>query len=139
MQWIVAKTNKMNKLMLKAEDIVILMKLETVLLNAKNLPTNVVSAVFKTKLRPCFIGPFTVIAKKGIAFALNLPSKLRTHPVFNVGLIKPYHDPSLVDRKALAFEGGTSSPITASSSIALPGHPDVAGCTPPSAVACRPS
>ena len=35
-----------------------------VLINAKNLPTNVVSAVFKTKLRPCFIGPFAVVAKK---------------------------------------------------------------------------
>ena len=30
---------------------------DQVLLNAKNLPTNLVSAVFKTKLRPRFIGP----------------------------------------------------------------------------------
>ena len=40
---------------------------DQVLLNAKNLPTNVVSSVFKTKLRTRFIRPFTVIAKKGIA------------------------------------------------------------------------
>ncbi|GMF55635.1 unnamed protein product [Phytophthora fragariaefolia] len=39
-----------------------------VLLNAKNLPTHAVSAVFKTKLRPRFIGPFKVVAKKGLAF-----------------------------------------------------------------------
>ena len=35
---------------------------DQVILNAKNLPTNVVSAVFKTKLRRHFIRPFTVIA-----------------------------------------------------------------------------
>ena len=65
---------------------------DQVLLNAKNLPTNVVSAVFKKKLRPLFIGPFAIIAKKGIAYTLNLPRKLRTHPVFYIGLLKPYHD-----------------------------------------------
>ena len=54
---------------------------DQVLLNAKTLPTNVVSVVSKTKLRPCFIGPFT---KKGIAYTLNLPRKLRTHPVFKL-------------------------------------------------------
>ena len=67
------------------------------LLIAKNLPTNLVSFVFKTKLRPRYIGPFTVIAKKVLAYTLNLPRKLRTHPVFYVDLLKPYHDPSLVD------------------------------------------
>ena len=55
---------------------------DQVLLNAKKQPKNVVSAVFKTELRPRFIGPFTVIAKKGLAYTLNLPRKLRTHPVF---------------------------------------------------------
>ncbi|KAG3158903.1 hypothetical protein PC128_g21410 [Phytophthora cactorum] len=62
---------------------------DLVLLNAKNLPTNAVSAVFKTKLRPRFIGPFKVVAKKGLAYTLNLPKKMRTHPVFYVGLLKP--------------------------------------------------
>ena len=97
------------------------------------------SAVFKTKMRPRFIGPFAVIAEKGLASTLNLPRKLRTHPVSYVGLLKPYHDPSLVDRKALAPEGGTSSPLAASSSRAPPGHSAVAGCTPPSAVVSRPN
>ena len=51
-----------------------------VLLNAKNLPTNVVSSrsVFKTNLLPRFIGPFTVLAKKGLSyiqsFAQNAPT-----------------------------------------------------------------
>ncbi|GMF64223.1 unnamed protein product [Phytophthora fragariaefolia] len=66
---------------------------DLVLLNAKNLPTHGVSAVFKTKLRPRFIGPFKVVAKKGLAYTLNLPKKMRTHPVFYVGLLKPYVDP----------------------------------------------
>ncbi|POM58679.1 Pol protein putative [Phytophthora palmivora] len=56
-----------------------------------------VSAVFKTKLRPRFIGPFKVVAKKGLAYTLNLPKKMRTHPVFYVGLLKPYRDPSQVN------------------------------------------
>ena len=75
---------------------------DQVLLNAKNLPTNGVSAVFKTKLRPRFIGPLTVVAKKGLAYTLNLWRKLRTHPVFYVGLLKPYRDSSHVNLEALA-------------------------------------
>ncbi|GMF49677.1 unnamed protein product [Phytophthora fragariaefolia] len=66
---------------------------DLVLLNAKNLPTHPVSAVFKTKSRPRFIAPFKVVAKKGLAYTLNLPKKMRTHPVFYVGLFKPYLDP----------------------------------------------
>ena len=61
------------------------------------------STVFKTKLRPRFIGPFMVMAKKGLAYTLNLPRKLRTHPVLCVGLLKPYRDPSQVDWEALAL------------------------------------
>ena len=75
---------------------------DLVLLNAKNLPTHAVSAVFKTKLRPRFIGPFKVVAKKGLAYTLNLPKKMRTHPVFYVGLLSPYQDPVRVSPEALA-------------------------------------
>ncbi|KAG2815841.1 hypothetical protein PC118_g13578 [Phytophthora cactorum] len=49
---------------------------------------------FETKLRPRFIGPFKVVAKMGLAYTLNLPKKMRTHPVFYVGLLKPYQDPA---------------------------------------------
>ena len=55
---------------------------DQVLLNAKYLPTKVVSAVLKTKLGPRFTGPFTVVAKTELAYTLNLARKLRTHPVF---------------------------------------------------------
>ncbi|RAW21891.1 hypothetical protein PC110_g21666, partial [Phytophthora cactorum] len=49
-----------------------------------------VFAVFKTKPRSRFIGPFKVAAKKGLVYTLNLPKKMRTHPVFYVGLLKSY-------------------------------------------------
>ncbi|CAH0489197.1 unnamed protein product [Peronospora farinosa] len=75
---------------------------DQVLRYAKNLPTKVVSAVYKTKLRPRFIGTFTVVAKKGLAYTINLPRKLRTHPVFYVGMLKPYRNPSRVYAKAHA-------------------------------------
>ena len=77
----------------------------------KNLPTKVVSAVFKTKLRKRFIGPFTVIAKKELAYTLSLPCKLHTHTVLYVGLIKPYRDPSHVDLEALASTKRSSNQI----------------------------
>ena len=58
--------------------------------------------MFKTQLHPRFKGPFAIVAKKGLAYTLNLPQNLPAHPVFNVGLPKPYRDPSQVDREALA-------------------------------------
>ncbi|KAG2890239.1 hypothetical protein PC117_g24511 [Phytophthora cactorum] len=58
--------------------------------------------VFKTKLRPRFIGPFKIVAKKGLAYTLNLPKKMRTHPVFYVGLLKPFQDSAQVGVEALA-------------------------------------
>ncbi|KAG3180339.1 hypothetical protein C6341_g6970 [Phytophthora cactorum] len=54
----------------------------------------IVLAVFKTKLGPRFIGPFKVVTKKGLAYMLNLPKKMRTHPAFYVGLLKRYQDPA---------------------------------------------
>ncbi|POM80195.1 Pro-Pol protein [Phytophthora palmivora] len=76
-RWLKPKTFKRNKRMQEADEMF--------------------SAVFKTKLRPRFIGPFKVVAKKGLAYTLNLPKKMRTHPVFYVGLLKPYRDPSQVN------------------------------------------
>ena len=78
-----------------------------VLLNAKTIPTNVVSAVFKTKLRPRLTGQFTVTGKKGLAYTLNLPRKLRAHPLFFVVLLKPYRDPCLSKRKDLRQKEGS--------------------------------
>ncbi|GMF40025.1 unnamed protein product [Phytophthora fragariaefolia] len=70
---------------------------DQVLLNAKNLPIAAVFAVGSTKLRPRFIGPFTVIGVHGHAYTLDLPSAMATHPTFYVGLLKPYHSAAAID------------------------------------------
>ncbi|GMF35785.1 unnamed protein product [Phytophthora fragariaefolia] len=70
---------------------------EQVLLNAKYLPIAAVSAVGSTKLRPRFIGPFTVVGDHGHAYTLDLPSAMATHPTFYVGLLKPYHPAAAID------------------------------------------
>lgn len=75
---------------------------EYVLLNTKNLPIKAVSAVTKTKLCPRYIIPFKVVAKKGLAYTLDIPKRMQTHAVFYVGLLKPYHDPDRVNAEALA-------------------------------------
>ncbi|ETI30508.1 hypothetical protein F443_22369, partial [Phytophthora nicotianae P1569] len=43
-----------------------------------------------------------VVARKGLAYTLNLPKKMRTYPVFYVGLLKPYQDPARVSAESLA-------------------------------------
>ncbi|KAE8976812.1 hypothetical protein PR001_g25313 [Phytophthora rubi] len=50
-----------------------------------------------TKLRPRFVGPFTVIGVHGHAYTLNLPSSMATHPPFYVGLFKPYRQAGSVE------------------------------------------
>ncbi|KAE8907687.1 hypothetical protein PF005_g208 [Phytophthora fragariae] len=73
---------------------------DQVLLNAKNLPTQAVSAVGSTKLRPRFVGPFTVIGVHGHAYTLDLPSSMATHLTFYVGLLKPYHPAGLLSLRS---------------------------------------
>ncbi|GMF44509.1 unnamed protein product [Phytophthora fragariaefolia] len=80
---------------------------DQVLLNAKNLPTQAVSAVGSTKLRPRFVGPFTVIGVHGHAYTLDLPSSMATHPTFYVGLFKPYRPVAAAEP-----EGSIASPST---------------------------
>ena len=52
-----------------------------VLLNAKKLSIHVVLAVESTKPFPRFVRPFTVIGVHGNAYALNLPSAIKAHPI----------------------------------------------------------
>ena len=88
---------------------------EQAILNAKNIPTHAVSAVFKTKLRPRFYRTFHGRSQMGLAYTLNLPKKMHTHPVFYVGLLKPYRDPALVRAEAL-------EPHTRKVAAGPPGH-----------------
>ncbi|GMF59970.1 unnamed protein product [Phytophthora fragariaefolia] len=61
-----------------------------VLLATQNLAKHAVSAFGASLLAPRFIGPFTVLAKHGNAYTLDIPSSMRLHPTFYVGRLKPY-------------------------------------------------
>ena len=64
---------------------------ERVLLSTENLPLKNISNLGANKLLPRFIGPFTVLSKKGNAYTIDIPSYLRLHPTFYVGRLKRYH------------------------------------------------
>ncbi|GMF56434.1 unnamed protein product [Phytophthora fragariaefolia] len=71
-----------------------------VLLATQNLAKHAVSDFGASLLAPLFIGPFTVLAKHGNAYTLDIPSSMRLHPTFYVGQLKPYaqhESPSLGD------------------------------------------
>ncbi|KAE9289583.1 hypothetical protein PF001_g19973 [Phytophthora fragariae] len=91
-----------------------------VLLNAKNLPTQAVSAVSSTKLRPRFVGPFTVIGVHGHAYTLDLPSSMATHPTIYVGMLKPYHPAGAVEPEEPTGSQSTAGRRSPSSERAHP-------------------
>ncbi|KAE8971675.1 hypothetical protein PF011_g25946 [Phytophthora fragariae] len=93
---------------------------DQVLLNAKNLPTQAVSAVGGTKLRPRFVGPFTVIGAHGHAYTLDLPSSMATHPTFYVGLLKPYRPVGAVEPEEPTGSQNTAGRRSPSSERDLP-------------------
>ncbi|KAE8884953.1 hypothetical protein PF003_g30757 [Phytophthora fragariae] len=61
-----------------------------VLLATQSLAKHAVSDFGASKLAPRFIGPFTVLAKRGNAYTLDIPSSMRLHPTVYVGRLKPY-------------------------------------------------
>ncbi|GMF25861.1 unnamed protein product [Phytophthora fragariaefolia] len=61
-----------------------------VLLATQNLDKHAVSDFGASNRAPRFIGPFTVLAKHGNAYTLDIPSSMRLHPTFYVGRLKPY-------------------------------------------------
>ncbi|GMF63354.1 unnamed protein product [Phytophthora fragariaefolia] len=71
-----------------------------VLLATQNLAKHAVSDFEASKLDPRFIGPFTVLAKHGNAYTLDIPASMRLHPTLYVGRLKPYaqhESPSIGD------------------------------------------
>ncbi|GMF55835.1 unnamed protein product [Phytophthora fragariaefolia] len=61
-----------------------------VLLVTQNLAKHTVSDFVARKLAPRSIGPFTVLAKHGNAYTLNIPFSMCLHPTVYVGRLKPY-------------------------------------------------
>ena len=53
----------------------------------------------KKKLSNPMIGPFKIIKKvSNLAYELDLPKKMRCHPVFHVSLLEPYFENEFLDR-----------------------------------------
>ena len=77
------KHGRANVLLVKDDDLV--------LLSTVNLPKRVVTNVGSSKLLPKFIGPFRVLHRRGNAYTKELPLRMRTHPTFYVGRLRPYH------------------------------------------------
>ncbi|POM70928.1 Pol protein [Phytophthora palmivora] len=74
-QWPMHKTNK------------------RILLDTKNLPLNLISSVGSNKLNHRFIRPFAALVRHGADYTIDLPKSMATHPTFDVGRLKRYHDP----------------------------------------------
>ena len=64
---------------------------DLVLLSTVNLRQHIVTNVGSNKLLPKFIGPFRVLRRIGNAYTIKLPRKMRAHPTFYFGRLRPYH------------------------------------------------
>uniref|UniRef100_A0AAV1T5L4 Tf2-1-like SH3-like domain-containing protein n=1 Tax=Peronospora matthiolae TaxID=2874970 RepID=A0AAV1T5L4_9STRA len=64
---------------------------DLVLLSVVKLPKLAVTNVGSSKRMPQYIVPFRVLRRMGNAYTIELPRKMRTHPTFYVGCLRPYH------------------------------------------------
>ena len=62
-----------------------------VLTSTVNLAKHVLTNVGSSNLLPKYIGPFRVLHRKGNAYTIELPRRMRTHPTFYVGRPCPNH------------------------------------------------
>ena len=58
---------------------------DSVLISTVNLSKHVVTNVGNSKLLPKYIGPLRVLRRKGNAYKIELPRRIRTRPTFYVG------------------------------------------------------
>lgn len=65
-----------------------------VLVSTKNIANDAVSSLGSSKLLPRYIGPFKVLKRAGTAYTLDLPTWIKIHPTFYVGLLKEYLRPT---------------------------------------------
>uniref|UniRef100_A0AAV1UPE2 Tf2-1-like SH3-like domain-containing protein n=1 Tax=Peronospora matthiolae TaxID=2874970 RepID=A0AAV1UPE2_9STRA len=71
---------------------------DLVLLSTVKLPKHAVTNVSGSKLLPKYIGPFRVLRRMGNAYTIELPRKMRTHPTFYAGRLRPYYQYEPVSR-----------------------------------------
>ena len=75
---------------------------QRVMLSTQNIR---MATVGNQKLLPRYVGPFPVIKKVGqVAYKLELPANMKMHPVFHVGLLKPYHSDGRAHPPAVPLE-----------------------------------
>ena len=55
------------------------------------MPRQIVTNVGSNKLLSDSIGPLCVLRRLGNAYTIELPRKMRTHPKFYVGRLRPYY------------------------------------------------
>lgn len=64
-------------------------------LSTRHLETAQTGFPNSRKLRPKWIGPYSIIRKvRQHAYELNIPPGMQLHPVFNTSSFKPYEQPS---------------------------------------------
>jgi hypothetical protein len=63
---------------------------DKVLLDIKNLPKHAITNIGSNKLLPSYIGPYKIKKRYGNSYLLDIPSRMKLHPIFYVGLLKPY-------------------------------------------------
>ncbi|KAG2938032.1 hypothetical protein PC115_g3917 [Phytophthora cactorum] len=72
---------------------------DQVYLSTKNLDTAHTGFPNSRKLGPKWIGPYSVVRKvHRHAYEINLPPRLKLHPVFNTGSLKPYEQSTRLSR-----------------------------------------
>jgi len=84
---------------------------DLVLLSTSNLPTHALSNMQSTKLQHRFIGPFKVLERRGDAYTIDIPKKMRLHPTFYVGRLKRYRHPNEPREADLESPLSSSSPL----------------------------
>jgi hypothetical protein len=97
---------------------------DKVLLSTATLPEHAVSCLGSSKLLPKYVGPFTVVHKRGDAYTLDLPTRMRTHPTFYVGRLRPFWShrvgESLPSQDTTGFScSGEASPLVLASTPPL--------------------
>ena len=96
---------------------------QSVLLSTINLPKHCLGNIGANKLAPKYIGPFKVLHKQGESYTLDIPTRMRLHPTFYVGRLKPYYQtPSSLEGQ-LVLGDKDLSPLKSSNETSSLGAP----------------